>query len=244
MIADITLRSRKYQIDLLQPIDISIPLRFSKENVTAWNAESPRLKQLLSIENGDPVNFNELTIIPHSHGTHTESLSHVDKSFYSIHDRLKSHFFKTELITVAPEKQGDDFVISKKQLQYHLKNKKPDALVIRTMPNFKDKLTRKYSGENPPYLLENAATFINSQDIKHLLIDLPSVDKEKDGGELSSHKAFWGLPNKPRPEATITEFVYVQNKVEDGSYFLNLQVAPFVNNAAPSKPILYKIIKP
>jgi len=244
MIAEITLRSRKYQIDLLQPIDISIPLRFSQENVTAWNSEKPQLKKLLSIENGDPVNFNELTIIPHSHGTHTESLSHVDKSFYSIHDRLKSHFFKTELITVAPEKQDHDYVISKKQLQYHLKNKKPDALVIRTMPNFQDKLTRRYSGENPPYLLESAAAFINNQGIQHLLIDLPSIDKEKDGGQLSAHKAFWGLPDKPRSEATITEFIYVQNRVEDGSYFLNLQVAPFVNNAAPSKPILYKTIKP
>ncbi len=244
MIAEITLRSRKYQIDLLQPIDISIPLRFSEDNVTAWNAETPQLKKLLSTQNGDPVNFNELTIVPHSHGTHTESLSHIDDAFYSIHDRLKSHFFKTELITVAPEKKDEDYVISKKQLQYHLKNKKPDALVIRTMPNFKDKLNRNYSDKNPPYLLVDAATFINIQGIQHLLIDLPSVDKEKDEGQLSAHKAFWGLPENPRPRATITEFIYVPNSVKDGAYFLNLQVASFVNNAAPSKPILYKIIKP
>jgi len=244
MIAEITLRSRKYQINLLQPIDISIPLRFTEDNVAAWSADQPKLKKLLSIENGDPVNFNELSIIPHSHGTHTESLSHIDTTFYSIHDILKTHFFKTELITVAPEKYEDDFVISKKQLQYHLKNKKPDALVIRTMPNFEDKLNRKYSGQNPPYLLEDAASFISNQGIQHLLIDLPSVDKEKDEGQLKAHKAFWGLPEKPRAGATITEFIYVDGSVEDGSYFLNLQVAPFVNNAAPSKPILYKIIKP
>jgi hypothetical protein len=44
-------------------------------------------------------------------------------------------------------------------------------------------------------------------------------------------------------DATITEFIYVPNAVEDGEYFLNLQIAPFENDAAPSKPILYKIIE-
>jgi hypothetical protein len=33
----------------------------------------------------------------------------------------------------------------------------------------------------------------------------------------------------------------VPNSVEDGEYFLNLQIAPFENDATPSKPILYKI---
>ncbi|MFP2996756.1 cyclase family protein [Spongiivirga sp. MCCC 1A20706] len=242
MIAEITLRSRKYKIDLLQPIDISIPLQFDEESVKAWGTDYPHLKKLLSIERGDPVNFNELTIVPHAHGTHTESLSHVDPTFIGMHQVLKSHFFKTELITVAPEKQGEDFVISKKQLQYHLKNKKPAALVIRTMPNLKDKLTKTYSGENPPYLLEEAAAFICKQGIEHVLIDLPSIDKEKDEGALSAHKAFWDLPNNPRVIATITEFIYVPNSIVDGPYFLNLQIAPFVNNAAPSRPILYEIM--
>jgi hypothetical protein len=35
----------------------------------------------------------------------------------------------------------------------------------------------------------------------------------------------------------------VSNKVEDGEYLLNLMIAPFENDATPSKPILYKIIK-
>jgi hypothetical protein len=29
--------------------------------------------------------------------------------------------------------------------------------------------------------------------------------------------------------------------VKDGSYILNLQIAPFENDASPSKPVLYKI---
>jgi hypothetical protein len=33
----------------------------------------------------------------------------------------------------------------------------------------------------------------------------------------------------------------VPNKVQDGKYILNLQIAPIENDATPSKPILYKI---
>jgi len=77
--------------------------------------------------------------------------------------------------------------------------------------------------------------------VKHLLIDLPSVDRGKDGGELLCHNTFWNTKGKIRMDATITELIYVDNKIDDGTFFLNLQVAPFENDASPSKPILYKI---
>ena len=60
-------------------------------------------------------------------------------------------------------------------------------------------------------------------------------------GKLLAHKAFWNYPKNTRFEATITELVYVPAKIEDGLYFLNLQPASFENDAAPSKPVLYKI---
>jgi hypothetical protein len=44
-----------------------------------------------------------------------------------------------------------------------------------------------------------------------------------------------------RLDCTITEMIFVPNEVKDGSYLLNLQMAPFENDASPSKPILYKI---
>ena len=77
--------------------------------------------------------------------------------------------------------------------------------------------------------------------IKHLLVDLPSVDKEKDDGELLAHHAFWDVHGTPRLDATITEMIYVPHEVADGSYILNLQIPSFDNDAAPSKPILYAI---
>ncbi|MGB1217373.1 MAG: cyclase family protein, partial [Saprospiraceae bacterium] len=74
-----------------------------------------------------------------------------------------------------------------------------------------------------------------------LLIDLPSVDREEDGGALLSHKAFWNYPKKPRTDCTITELIYIPDMVEDGMYLLNIQIASFEIDVSPSKPVLYRI---
>ena len=109
------------------------------------------------------------------------------------------------------------------------------------MPNTTEKLSKQYSHTNPPYLLEEAAVYLRNKGVKHILIDLPSVDKEKDDGLLLAHNAFWNTAGKLRKDATITEFIYVANSIEDGKYILNLQIAPFENDASPSKPVLYKL---
>ena len=160
---------------------------------------------------------------------------------YSINSCLKQFLFVSEVITVVPEKRGEDLIISEKQLRYAIGNKKREAVVIRTLPNTKDKLSRQYANTNPPFLSEAAAIYLRNKGVKHLLIDLPSVDKEKDNGELLAHKAFWDVHGAIRKEATITELIYVTNAVKDGKYILNLLVAPFQNDASPSKPVLYKL---
>jgi len=247
MITKIKYNSAFYTIDLLKAIDLSIPLRASKQNVNAWYIEEPKIEPVIegewvaSVEKGASINFNNIYFNPHGHGTHTECVGHITEKVHSINQTLKQFFFLAEVITVAPEKLNKDLVISKKQIQFALGNKKRDAVILRTIPNMKDKLSKQYSNSNPPYLLEDAAIYLRNKGVKHLLIDLPSVDKEKDNGELLSHNAFWNTNGKLRLDATITEFIFVPNSVEDGKYFLNLQIAPFENDASPSKPIIYKI---
>ena len=249
MLATIQYNTKKIKIDLSQPLDISIPITGKSTNVNAWYLEPPKIApevidgESVSVANGAVVNFNTITFNPHSHGTHTETVGHITEKVYSINKQLKQFFFLAEVVTVAPEKLGDDYVISKKQLQFAIGNKKRDAIIIRTLPNTKEKKSRQYSNTNPTYLLEDAATYLKIKEVKHLLIDLPSVDKEQDGGALLAHNAFWNTKGKLRLDVTITEFIYVSNKIEDGSYMLNLQIAPFENDATPSKPILYKIIE-
>ena len=196
MITTIQYNSKKLKIDLSQPLDISIPLKGDVSNVNAWHVEPPKIApevidgKTISVAKGAVVNFNTISFNPHSHGTHTETVGHITEKVYSVNKQLKQFFFLAEVVTVAPEKLGDDYVISKKQLEFTLGKKKRDAIVIRTLPNTKEKKSRQYSNTNPTYLLEDAANYIKSREIKHLLIDLPSVDKEQDGGKLLAHNAF------------------------------------------------------
>jgi len=248
LIATIQYNSRKIQIDLLKPLDISMPLVSSEKNVNSWYVDYPQIEPvkdgewIASVKDGASINFNTIQFNPHAHGTHTECVGHITEKVHSINTNLKTFFFLAELITVAPENYNEDKIISKKQLKFALGNKKRDAIVLRTIPNTRDKLSRQYSHTNWPYLKADAVNYLVSKGIKHLLIDVPSIDKEKDDGQLLGHNIFWNTKGELRMDATITELIYVSNKIEDGEYFLNLQIAPFENDATPSKPILYKPI--
>ena len=242
-----------FNIDLSKPIDISIPLSNTEQNPIAWYIEKPTFEPVKmgdwigKVACGSSTNFNNIFFNPHGHGTHTECLGHITNDFYSINQCLNEFFFFAELISIQPEMFNNDLVISKNKIEKALTGKSPEALIIRTLPNLNDKLSKKYSNTNPPYLTEEAAVFIREIGVKHLLIDLPSVDKESDEGKLLAHKAFWNvknvmvLNNNARLNCTITEMIFVHNQVLDGSYILNLQIAPFENDASPSKPILYQI---
>jgi arylformamidase len=248
MHATINIQEELRTIDLSRPLDISIQLSDSSENPLAWYLDKPEIEPVKlkgwvgKVSEGASVNFNTIQFNPHAHGTHTEGVGHISKEFHSVQESLGSFFFTAEVISVTPEDFGEDLVLSIKQLKRLLHGKKTEAVVIRTLPNTSEKRSKKYSNTNWPYLHEEAANYLREQEVKHLLIDLPSVDKEKDDGKLLAHKAFWNFPEQPRYKATITEFIYVSNSIKDGSYLLNLQVANFKNDAAPSRPVLYEFL--
>jgi kynurenine formamidase len=250
---------KNLSIDLSKPIDISIPITNDEHNPIAWYQNAPEINPVVMgdwigkvAEGQSSTNFNNLFFNPHAHGTHTECLGHITKDFYSINQCLSQFFFWATLISVQPEKEKEDLVISKAQIEKALKSFQhleftTEAIVIRTLPNETSKKSFKYSNTNPPYMSEEAALFLRESGIQHLLIDLPSVDKEKDDGKLVAHKAFWNvtdvnhLNEDARLNCTITEMIFVPNEVADGNYILNLQIASFENDASPSKPVLYSI---
>lgn len=254
MIATIYLNEKSYQIDFSNPIDISIPLVNSDANPIAWYLEKPDISPVImgdwigKVSEGSSTNFNNINFNPHGHGTHTECLGHITNDFYCINDTLRDFFFLAQLVTILPEEQENgDYVITEEQIRAVWIENNQKAFIIRSLPNNIEKRHCKYSNTNPPYLSHQAANFLREKGIEHLLIDLPSVDKEKDGGKLLAHKAFWNVKDVQNLNvdamlsSTITEFIYVPNEVSDGFYFLNIQIASFVNDASPSKPILYQI---
>ena len=123
------------------------------------------------------------------------------------------------------------------------------ALVIRTMPNDASKRLRRYSEQPAPYFSAEAMQWIVTQGVEHLVVDLPSLDRAEDEGNLTAHRIFWNVPpsvisigSDTRRRATVTELAYVPDQVVDGLYLLNLQVAPFAADAAPSRPMLTALI--
>lgn len=225
-----------------------MPLSTDENSTRAWYQDAIKMEPVRmgnwvgDVNEGGSVNFRTITFNPHAHGTHTECVGHISKEFYSVNQNLKRFFFIAELITILPEAlENGDFVISRKNLESALdKDSKAEAIIIRTLGNGPGKLHTNYSNTNPPYLLKEAIDVLNARGILHLLIDMPSIDRESDGGKLEAHHAFWHYPINTRLEKTITEMIYVPNEVNDGLYLLNLQIAPFENDASPSKPVLYK----
>lgn len=235
-------------MDLKQGIDISIAYRAIPDATTAWYVPPMKIEPVQmdgfigSVKEGGSVNFRDIAFNPHGHGTHTECVGHIAPECFSVNQYLKSWFFDALLITVTPAKREADWVITLHSIAKSVGNVQPEALIIRTLPNQASKLHRQYSNTNPPYLEAEAAAWMRDRGILHLLLDLPSVDREVDGGALAAHKAFWNYPMAPRMDATITELIFVPDSVEDGPYLLNLQVAPFENDASPSRPVLFKKI--
>ncbi len=246
MTATITHKGKTFRVDFTKPIDISMPVAVG--GVKAWYVGEPVIEPVRmgdwvgEVAQGGTVNFKNITFNPHGHGTHTECVGHISKEFYSVNKSLSQFMFMAELISVLPEEINGDLVITRKVLELFLHDKSPEALVIRTISNGEEKLYKNYSSTNPAYINEEAMKYIVEKGIEHLLFDTPSVDKEVDGGALLAHRAFWNYPEKTNTTRTITELIYIPNSVYDGPYLLNLQVAAIENDAAPSRPVLYRVI--
>jgi len=264
---------RRWVARLDTPLDLSIPLIFDGAQPAFFGADAAHATTLAAgafvgdVRRGGSCNCSSYTLTPHCNGTHTECVGHVTADRVSIRDIAIEHFIPALLISVRsetnptgdegsdPPPQSGDQLITLRTLASALT--RPDqlasckALIIRTLPNTPDKRQRDYStGELPPYFSAAAMQWIVAHGIDHLVVDLPSVDRSHDGGKLTAHRLFWGIAAGAtdstaarRRNATITEMAYIDESIPDGPYLLNLQVAPFVADAAPSRPILYPLEK-
>ena len=238
--------------------DISIPLRFNAAQPTFFGA-APASEQALAagsfvgdVRQGGSCNCSIHTFVPHCNGTHTECVGHITRERMHVRNLAVHHLSAALLITIEPQPTPEiegDRVITREALQACVGARRLNdyrALVVRTSPNDESKLTRNYDSDPPPpYFTVDAMSWIVQQGIDTLVVDLPSIDRAQDGGRLAAHRVFWGMPQggtsgalAARAHATITELAFIPNTVADGPYLLNLQLPPFMSDAAPSRPIL------
>lgn len=240
--------NRPFRADLSRPIDLSMRLRAGVGHVNCFWAPPVEYNPVVAgsfigdTTRGGLVNFFNIKVNPHGNGTHTECVGHIARERYVLGDCLREYHFYAKLISLYPEKTDEgDRIITRAQIETLLEKEEAQALIIRTLPNDNLKLRANYSGANPPYMHHEAVEYLVSCGIEHLLLDLPSVDREEDGGQLLAHKAFWQYPHAIRTHCTITELIYVGNEVKDGFYLLNIQTASFDLDASPSKPVIWNI---
>lgn len=241
-------RQENYSVDTTKGIDLSTPLK-SVGGVSAFYLPPPVYTPFRaggfvgSKSEGGPCNCEEISISPHGNGTHTECVGHISLEKITINDTLKDFHCIAGLITIQPEllPNGDQMVTLNAILPALATLNDCEACIIRTRPNDSSKLSRNYSGQNPCYLEPALCKHLAEISIKHLIIDLPSIDREEDGGLLSAHHAYWQYPENTRMNATITELAYIPDHVADGFYLLNLMIASFESDASPSKPIIFAL---
>lgn len=240
-------------VDLSSPIDLSLPFRdpLNGDGPAAWYVGRPKFEPVKedgfvgSVAQGGPVNFTNVSFNPHGHGTHTECLGHITKEAESVNEISIPLLMPCLVHSITPDDIGGDSIITASHLPGGANSTEPlpPSFIIRTLPNSVEKKSKNWANSNPPFLDVDFTNKLVERGVDHLLLDLPSVDKEVDGGALKSHRAFFGVGIKPRRSATITEFVFTPDIAPDGLYALNLQVAPFDLDASPSRPVIYPLLK-
>jgi arylformamidase len=222
------------------------------------------------VRRGGSCNCETHVITPHGDGTHTEGVGHILHDRVPVLDLVDTGLVPALVVTVAPvrldsveddvvgnhaptDRVVDELTLSEAVARAltgapHVKAR---ALVVRTAPGAQRR-AQMFSGTNPPYFTVDAATWVTGHGFEHLLIDLPSLDREDDGGLLAAHRAFFDVPARsvhlrgPAPRRTITEMIAVDvdgpHAVADGLYALSLQLAPLVADAVPSRPLLYPLV--
>jgi hypothetical protein len=228
--------------------DISIPLEFDAPQPTFFGA-SPAGAAVVSagsfvgdVQRGGSCNCSTYTLTPHCNGTHTECVGHVTAERLSVRDLSSEHFSAALLVSIKPTTVITRTALAEAVAPHELHHYR--ALVVRTLPNTRDKLQRNYDRAPAAYFDAESMHWIVGNGITALVVDLPSLDRGDDP-HLTAHRIFWGLPpgattaaQATRPNATVTELAFIDDSIADGQYLLNLQVAPFAADAAPSRPIL------
>jgi kynurenine formamidase len=253
--------------DLSDPLSLAMPLDFDGPQPNHFGAPRAHAAPLASggfvgdVRRGGSVNCELLSFVPHCNGTHTECVGHLTTDRVAVHEVLKGGLHVARVVSVRPEPVGDSAdsadpdaapdepVVTARLLRAALERLpgRSTALVVRTLPNDSEKLTRRYEGPSPaPYLTPEAADVVVDAGVSHLVVDVPSLDRAHDGGRLAAHRRFFGLPggarrlhDAARADSTVTELAWIAPTIRDGWYLMSLQVPALLTDAVPSRPLLY-----
>jgi kynurenine formamidase len=252
---------RQLSADLSMPVSIAIPLDFGGPQAACFDAPPAFSRPLHA---GLGCNCELLTLAPHCNGTHTECVGHLTEDRVAVSECVPGGLVLALLLTVEPAAAAatpedsdplpapGDLLVTAAALDAAFRlheTAAPRAMILRTTRESARGPHHHYRGPAPaPYLSRQAAAWLVDHGIDHVVLDLPSADRAEDGGRLTAHRTFFGLPagsrrarEAERPQASITELAWIAAAIPDGHYLLDLQIPAFLSDAAPSRPLLYAV---
>jgi arylformamidase len=256
--------------DLAAGVSLARVLDFKGPQLRCFSAPTAVSKALQTadftgrVDRGGSCNCSVLTFTPHANGTHTECVGHLTAQPLDVYKVIPQRLLIATLLTVEPELAGDskessvpapldtDLLITRAAIEKAwpapaVARLSGRSAVIRSLPNARDKFVED-DGASAPYLSREAASFLVTRGIEHLVLDVPSADRTSNSFEMTAHRIFFGLPDgntslgdAQRRDCTITELAFVADTVADGWYFLSLQIPAITGDAIPSRPVLYPL---
>lgn len=252
MIANLTIDGQSVRADLTAGISLGIAIAEDGRHPRFFVDQGARFSPLKAgdftgrVCQGGSCNADIVEFIPHCHGTHTEGFGHVSEAHDPVDATINNALYTARLVSVTPDRidQHGSPVLSSADLADHLDRQ---ALIIRTLPNDESKCRRDYSrAPCYPILSEEAMRQVAAAGVEHLLIDTPSIDAADDPS-LRLHRLFWQisadqpLPPPSRRRATLTEMIFVPDRVSDGDFLIHLGLSTLVSDATPSCPTLFEL---
>ena len=250
----------RYLCDLASGVSLVSPIRFDKADSNPWNADAASKSPVTigdfvgSTQSGGSCNVDQLSMIPHCHGTHTETIGHIVDGDHFVSDLSIPSLIPAVVVSVSaieaestsetylPSFGKSDRVITAEDLKnayVKWKGFAASALIIR-------------AGSTEGFFTNEAMAAIVEVGFEHLLVDLPSVDRLDDDGLLSNHRIFWNLEAASREVASSSRVNShdhridqrsVPTKVTDGPCLLSIQVPAIESDAAPSRPVVFPITR-
>ncbi|KAI3653810.1 hypothetical protein MP228_001757 [Amoeboaphelidium protococcarum] len=198
----------QYKYSLSSVIDVSRRISSASET-TAFGLGALKIQKLCSVSDGASVNCSSVQLIPHAHSTHTECVGHINGDGTNISDLIAQvpPLMLCQVVSLeSVQIDNDDQVVN---LTDTTLQPGVQALMVNVIGQSK---SMDYCGSNPPYLDAESITSLRLQcpSLKHLLTNLPSVDREDDGGKLQAHKALFDQ----NPYGTITELCYIPDAIQ------------------------------
>ena len=261
---------REWTVDGGSAVEIGIALGFDGEQARAFGLSPARREAVVAgdfvgdTRRGGSANCETLTLTPHGNGTHTEVVGHITVERICVADAVVEPLLAASLLTVqlrTLQQSGEsyagthdegDLVICRGELEQARREIGLEADFLKAVVIRCDAARELFeplddhSGTNPPYLTVEAVRWLREVGCDHLLVEIPSVDREDDGGALSNHHVFFGFePGEPADSAsrrrTITEMIRVPDEASDGRYVLSLRFPRLETDAAPSRPVIYPL---